>query len=84
MGKVILASAQAASNTGYITNNGSNGVVITLPTAPAIGDLVLVSGAGAWVLAPIGNQTIVRNMAGTSAVTGGGFSGSQGDSLAVQ
>jgi hypothetical protein len=38
-------SAQAASNTGYLPENSSQ-VAITLPAAPAIGDLVQVSGVG--------------------------------------
>jgi hypothetical protein len=59
-------------------------VVFTLPAAPAIGDLVQLSGAGAWVLAPNGNQSIVQNTAGTGALTGGALTGSQGDSVTVQ
>jgi hypothetical protein len=75
---------QAATNSGYITNNGSTGVAVMLPTAPAIGDQVQVIGLAAWTLIPNFNQTIIQNMAGTGAVTGGGLSGALGDSVLLQ
>jgi hypothetical protein len=39
-------AAQALANTGYLADNISQ-VVITLPTSPAVGDLIQVSGIGA-------------------------------------
>ena len=78
------STVQAVANTGYIANNGSVGVAIILPDAPAIGDQVQVNGMAAWTLVPNFNQIIVHNMAGTGAVTGGGLSGALGDSILVQ
>jgi len=78
------STVQAVTNTGYVANNGSGGVAIILPAAPAIGDLVQVNGMAAWALVPNFNQRIVQNIAGTGAVTGGGLSGALGDALLVQ
>lgn len=79
-----VPTIQAVTNTGYVADNGSAGVAIILPVAPAIGDQVQVNGLAAWALVPNYNQTIIQNMAGTGAVTGGGLSGTLGDSLLVQ
>ena len=50
---------QAQPNTAYIVTN-SQTVTITLPTAPNIGDVVKIAGAGAgaWILAQNPGQTI--------------------------
>jgi hypothetical protein len=58
--QVTGTSQQALPNTGYIANNAAQ-VAITLPTAPAVGDLVEVSGAGAggWLLAQNAGQTVM-------------------------
>ncbi len=57
---VTGTSMQAESNKGYLANNAAQ-VVITLPAAPAVGDLVQVSGAGAggWKIAQNAGQSIV-------------------------
>jgi hypothetical protein len=59
---VAGTSQQAQPNTGYIANNAAQ-VAITLPTAPAMGDLVEVSGAGAggWSLLQNAGQTVITN-----------------------
>ena len=53
----VLVSVTASPNTGYIAANDDARVVITLPSNPAIGDIVKVSGAGlgGWeVKQPVG------------------------------
>jgi len=57
---VAGTSQQAQSNTGYIANNAAQ-VAITLPMAPAVGDLVEVSGAGTggWSLLQNAGQTVM-------------------------
>lgn len=58
---VTGTSVQAISNTGYLANNDTAQVTITLPTAPAIGDIIKVTGAGAggWKIAQNAGQSIV-------------------------
>ncbi len=53
-------SQQAKSNTGYVVNN-ENEVTITLPTAPNVGDIVRISGAGTggWKIAQNAGQTLL-------------------------
>ncbi|MEY8876222.1 MAG: WD40/YVTN/BNR-like repeat-containing protein, partial [Leptothrix sp. (in: b-proteobacteria)] len=57
---VTSTTVQAQSSTGYVANNAAQ-VTITLPTAPSVGDLIEVSGAGAggWKLAQNASQAIV-------------------------
>jgi photosystem II stability/assembly factor-like uncharacterized protein len=57
---VVNTSFQAVSGVGYVADNASQ-VTITLPPAPAIGDLVEVTGVGAggWKIAPSGSQSII-------------------------
>jgi photosystem II stability/assembly factor-like uncharacterized protein len=52
----------ALLNTGYLADNISQ-VVITLPTSPAVGDLIQVSGigAGGWKIAQNAGQTIATD-----------------------
>jgi hypothetical protein len=52
----------ALLNTGYLADNISQ-VVITLPTSPAVGDLIQVSGigAGGWRISQNAGQTIVTD-----------------------
>ena len=56
---VTGTSQQAQPNTGYLANNAAQ-VTITLPTAPNLGDIVLVSGVGAggWMIAQNAGQCI--------------------------
>ncbi len=56
---VTGASAQAAPNTGYLADSSSQ-VIITLPTNPAPGDLVEVSGVGSggWKIAQNAGQQV--------------------------
>ena len=57
---VTGTSVQAVSNTGYIANNATSPVTITLPASPALGDIVEVtgSGAGGWKMAQNAGQSI--------------------------
>jgi hypothetical protein len=57
---VTAASQQAQPNTGYVANSATR-VTITLPTSPAVGDTVRVSGAGAggWKIAQNAGQSIL-------------------------
>ncbi|UXH79388.1 WD40/YVTN/BNR-like repeat-containing protein [Roseateles amylovorans] len=57
--EVTGAAAQGEVNTGYLANASTN-VVITLPTAPAIGDWIKVSGVGSggWTIAQNAGQRI--------------------------
>ena len=50
----------AAINTGYVTDNGATQVVYTLPSVPALGSVVRVSGlsAGGWQILPGAGDTI--------------------------
>ena len=58
---VTASSVQAVSNTGYLANNATTQVTITLPTAPVYGDLVQVTGVGAggWKIAQNAGQTTI-------------------------
>jgi hypothetical protein len=86
------ATVQAQSNTGYIASNDSQPVVVTLPTSPAVGDLVRVSGAGVggWVIAQNAGQAVyTTNLGGapgatTTAGTGGSISGTQFSAITLQ
>ena len=57
---VTGASQQAQPNSGYIAGSTSL-VTITLPTSPAIGDIIRVTGAGAggWQIAQNAGQSIL-------------------------
>lgn len=57
---VTAASVAAQSNTGYLANNATSRVTVTLPAAPALGDVVRVSGpaAGGWKIAQRAGQSI--------------------------
>jgi hypothetical protein len=57
---VTGTSQQAVSGVGYLANNAAQ-VTVTLPSTPAIGDLIEVSGVGAggWRIAQNGSQSIV-------------------------
>lgn len=50
----------AATNTGYIVDNGATPVVFTLPAAPALGSTIQIVGfsAGGWQLLPGAGDTI--------------------------
>jgi hypothetical protein len=56
-------SAQALANTGYLANNDLAQVIITLPAAPVLDDIVKVSGlgAGGWKIAQNAGQSIISN-----------------------
>lgn len=63
-------STQAQSNTGYLANSATL-VVITLPTAPAVGDWVKVTGVGSggWTIAQNAGQSInARGLPGGMAL----------------
>lgn len=76
---------QAVSNTGYMADNASQVVVITLPAAPAVGDIVQVDGigAGGWRVSANANQWIsTRYISATPiALT---ISGTQRESISLQ
>ena len=57
---VTGTTQQAVSNTGYMANNASQ-VSITLPTSPAVGDVVQVSGVGSggWKIAQNAGQSVI-------------------------
>jgi photosystem II stability/assembly factor-like uncharacterized protein len=64
--EVTGTTQQAAPNTGYLANNATQ-VVITLPSAPAKGDVVRVTGVGAggWKIAQNNGQFILsKNLSG--------------------
>ena len=56
----IGTTQQAASNTGYMTNNTSQ-VSITLPASPSVGDIVQVTGVGTggWKITQNAGQSIL-------------------------
>ncbi|MDQ3131887.1 MAG: hypothetical protein M3Q99_14160 [Acidobacteriota bacterium] len=58
--EITGTSVQAQSNRGYTANNDNAQVTVTLPSAPNVGDIVRVSGAGAggWKIAQNAGQTI--------------------------
>jgi hypothetical protein len=64
---VTGTSQQAQPNTGYLANNAAQ-VTITLPSAPTLGDIVRVSGAGAggWRMAQNTGQSIQAGQFGGS------------------
>lgn len=69
---VTGTAVQAVSNTGYLANNPSAKVVITLPTAPTIGDWIKVTGVGSggWTIAQNAGQRIAtRSLAGGMNIT---------------
>ena len=57
---VTGTAQQAAANTGYLADNAAQ-VTITLPAAPAVGDVVQVSGigAGGWKIAQNAGQAVI-------------------------
>lgn len=57
---VTGTSVSAASNTGYLADNALQ-VRVTLPAAPALGDIVQVTGAGTggWVVAQNAGQSVI-------------------------
>ena len=81
------SSVQAVSNTGYLANNAAQ-VTITLPAAPAVGDVIQVNGigAGAWKIAQHAGQSIVvQDIVNiTGATTTGTISGGQYDAIELQ
>lgn len=42
----VASSVQAESNTGYVSDDGSHMVTITLPASPNVGDIIQVNGRG--------------------------------------
>lgn len=54
------SAVQAQSNIGYIVTNDVTPVTLTLPTNPAVGDLVAINGigAGGWSIAQNAAQSI--------------------------
>lgn len=58
---VTGTSQQAQSNQGYIANNATQPVTITLPALPRIGDIVRVTGAsaGGWQISQNSGQSIL-------------------------
>jgi hypothetical protein len=58
---VTGTSVQAIGNRGYLADNDTAEVVVTLPVAPALGDLIQVNGigAGGWRIAQSASQFIV-------------------------
>ena len=62
----------ALVNHGYVTDNGATQVVYTLPSAPAFGSVVQISGfsAGGWQLLPGAGDTIqIGSMNAATSVT---------------
>lgn len=81
------------ANQGYIPQNATTSVTLTLPAAPALGDSVRIQGSGAagWVVAQQSGQTIqVSNLsltppaAWTSPGVGHGLVGSDHDGVELQ
>lgn len=68
---VSAANAQMQANRGYLANNASQMVALTLPAAPAVGDIVQVTGMGlgGWRIAQNASQRI--NLTGLKAGWGG-------------
>ena len=65
---VTGSSVQASANTGYLADNTAQ-VTVTLPTNPALGDLVQISGVGpgGWRLAQNAGQSVATgNLPGGS------------------
>lgn len=63
----------AQSNSGVLASNESAQVVVTLPTSPAVGDIVRVTGVGAggWRLAQNAGQSIItRSLPGSWVAAG--------------
>jgi hypothetical protein len=65
-------SVQAQSNKGYLANNAAQ-VVVTLPAAPSLGDLVQVTGVGTggWKIAQNGGQSILTRALPSNASPAG-------------
>ncbi|WP_129777597.1 WD40/YVTN/BNR-like repeat-containing protein [Peristeroidobacter soli] len=64
------AAVQAVPNRGYLATSGTAELVVTLPSAPAPGDLLQITGVGAggWRIAQNTGQFIVtRHLAGEIA-----------------
>jgi hypothetical protein len=69
---VTTTSVQAQSNIGYLADNAAQ-VVITLPAAPSLGDLVQITGVGAggWKIAQNAGQSIVTRALPSDALPAG-------------
>ena len=84
---VTGTTQQAASNTGYLADNAAL-VTITLPAAPAVGDVIQVTGVGAggWTIAQnAGQSTITQDIVNiTGATTTGTIGGRQYDAIELQ
>jgi hypothetical protein len=65
-------AVQAAPNTAYLVNNHHEQVVLTLPSAPAVGSVVRISGLGrgGWKIAQQAGQYVV-----TAGLSGGDITG---------
>ena len=55
------ASQQAVSNTSYLST-GTSHITLTLPAAPAVGDVVKASSAGGWTVVPNAGQTMLGSV----------------------
>lgn len=80
---ITAPSAQGVSNTGYMLNNGSANVTVTLPASPSVGDAFRVTGVGSgvWVLMANGGQTISQNIKGTGVSVTTMITGGQSDAV---
>lgn len=56
----VGTSSQIFPNVGYIANNNTALVILTLPSSPSVGDVYKVAGVGAggWIIAQNANQMI--------------------------
>lgn len=63
---------------GYIANNGSNTATFTLPSSPAVGDVVQVVGrdSGGWQINQNSGDTIYQGSSFTSPGSGGNLASS--------
>jgi photosystem II stability/assembly factor-like uncharacterized protein len=69
---VTSAAVQAQPNTGYVARNDVAQVVVTLPTNPAVGDVVRVrgDGLGGWMVAQNPGQAVdTRNLDGMAGAS---------------
>lgn len=67
--EITDTAVQAVANTGYLANHATEQVVITLPTAMSVGEVVQVmgSGYGGWRIAQNAGQSIVTRGLGGPA-----------------
>lgn len=82
---VTGTSLQAASNTRYVADNAAL-VTLTLPAAPAIGDIIGVTGAGAggWMIVVNAGQSILSKNISGGTPSAGAISGGLGDTIVLQ